>query len=237
MNILAIDTSDRVLSVALAAETGVLCTELDAGMRHSELLMKSVDSLCAIAGIKPAQITHLACMKGPGSFTGLRIGFAAAKGMALALNIPLTAVPTLDCLAYPFSAWPALVLPAMDAKKGCFFAALYRGGQRLTDYLDASPQTLAQAITDTRLSPGERILLTGCGSELLYPRLADLYPAAFISIDPDPKRGRARELLKIARNATMPADDGNSGPVYLRKSDAELNAGKEQVSVEDGGFE
>lgn len=221
MNILALDTADQVLSAALATESGVLYTELDAGRRHSELLMESAQRLCTIAGLKPGDLGLVACMKGPGSFTGLRIGFSAAKGIALALNIPLLAVPTLDCLAYPLSVWPGLVLPAMDAKKGCFFAALYREGRRLTDYMDASPQALAAEITKARLSPAEQIILTGCGAELLYPQLAGLLPEN-VKIDPKSKKGAAKELLELTKRTIVNKDDSSSGPIYLRKSDAEL---------------
>ena len=233
MNILALDTADEVLSVALAAEGGVSCMEIDAGRRHSELLMDSVQRLCAIAGIKPADLTLIACMKGPGSFTGLRIGFSAAKGIALALNIPLVAVPTLDCLAWPLSVWPGIVLPAMDAKKGCFFTALYREGRRLTDYMDASPAAIAEAIAEAiaaelgkvRLPGPQQIILTGCGAPLLYSHLTALIPPEDIKVDPKSKKGGAKELLEIVKDIIVDKDDSNSGPIYLRKSDAELKTG------------
>ena len=227
MNILALDTADQVLSAALATGTGVLYTEIDAGRRHSELLMESVEGLCKAAGIKPWNLGLIACMKGPGSFTGLRIGFSAAKGMALALKIPFVAVPTLDCLAYPLSIWPGIVLPALDAKKGCFFAALYREGQRLTEYRDASPEALAAEITKARLFPAEQLILTGCGAELLYSPLAAYIPSDFIKLDPGSKKGGARELLEIAKS-TILDNSIYSGPMYLRKSDAELKTGKSE---------
>jgi len=222
LNILALDSADQILSAALACETGVWYTEIDAGTRHSELLMGSVDELCKNAGIKPGKLELIACMKGPGSFTGLRIGFSAAKGMAVALKIPLATVPTLDCLAYPFSVWPGIVLPAIDAKKGCFFTALYRKEQRLTDYMDISPENLAKELQKARLFPDEQIVLTGCGADLLCSRLAEYFPLEHIRVDPKSKRGGARELLEIIKGTILYVDDINSGPVYLRKSDAEL---------------
>ena len=225
MNTLALDTADQVLSVALASETGISYAELDAHNRHSELLMQSADALCRTAGIKPADLGLVACMRGPGSFTGLRIGFSAAKGIATALKIPLAAVPTLDCLAYPLSAWQGIALPAMDAKKGCFFAALYREGLRLTDYMDASPQTLADEIAKARLFPSERVILTGCGAEMLHSRLAAYFPSGHIVVNPLARKGHAKELIEIAKD-TILYGETNSEPVYLRKSDAELNTGK-----------
>ncbi|MCL2602514.1 MAG: tRNA (adenosine(37)-N6)-threonylcarbamoyltransferase complex dimerization subunit type 1 TsaB, partial [Treponema sp.] len=160
MNILAFDTSDAVLSVALevgpSAEGGSFWyTEVDAGTRHSELLMPCADWLCRSAGIQPEQVGLVACMEGPGSFTGLRIGFSAAKGIALAFGVPLTAVPTLDCIAEPLSFWRGITVAAIDAKKGCFFTALYRQGTRLTEYMDASPQRIADEIAQVQGSERE----------------------------------------------------------------------------------
>ena len=220
MNILAIDCACDVLSVALAAGNGTFYTEIDAGVRHSELLMECADTLCKTAGISPGDLNLATCMKGPGSFTGLRIGYAAAKGIAVALGIPLRAVPTMDCLAYRLSIWPGIALPAIDAKRGCFFAALYRNAKELAGCMDASPQTIAEKGIESRFSEGESVLLTGPGAELLFPRLSAHISG--VRVDPDCRRGRARELLEIARSRlSEETDDLNSGPVYLRKSDAE----------------
>jgi len=230
MNIIAFDASSQVLSVALASGGGVWYTEIDAESRHSELIMECADWLCGSAGIAPAELSLVSCMKGPGSFTGLRIGFAAAKGLALALAIPLAAVPTLDCLAYPFSFWPGIVIPAIDAKKNSFFAALYRKGKRLTGDMDAPAETIAKAALasargpDGSLPPSEPLLLTGQGAELLGECLAPYITPEFVNIDKGFNRGKARELLDIVKNTKMAAgDDLDTGPVYLRKSDAELN--------------
>jgi len=229
VNIIAIDSSDQILSVALSTSEGAWYIEIDAGQRHSELLMESVDNLCKSAGLQPGDLNQVYCMKGPGSFTGLRIAFAAAKGLSLALGIPLSAVPTLDCMAYPLSIWPGIVLPAIDAKKSSFFAALYRGGERLSDFLDAQAETLAGEFAKNRLSPEEKVVLTGPGANLLYPRLLSYIPKEQIALDPQFRKGRARELLEIAKSGIFDYTvENNSGPVYLRKSDAELKLGDKQ---------
>ena len=224
MNILAIDCACEILSVALAVGNETFYTEIDANLRHSELLMECADTLCKTAGISPKDLNLVACMKGPGSFTGLRIGYSTAKGIAMALGIPLRAVPTMDCLAYPLSIWPGIVLPAIDAKRGCFFASLYRNGKELVGCMDASPQTIAEKITASRLSKDEPVVITGPGAGLLFPGLTAHFPG--IGVDPDCRKGRRRELLEIARSRlTEEADDINYGPVYIRKSDAEEKRG------------
>ena len=226
MNILTMDSSQEVLSVALGTGGRVFYTEIDAGQRHSELLMDCVDRLCTLAEIHPADLNLVACMKGPGSFTGLRIAYAAAKGLSVALGIPLAVGPTLDCLAWHLSAWPGIVIPVMDAKQGRFFTALYRQGKQISPYMDAGPETLTEEIEKAELSPAEKIILTGPGADLLLSRLTDLNLDSrqdFI-IDPQYRRGRARELLEIAKNATIVGTEHlDSGPLYLRKSDAEIN--------------
>jgi tRNA threonylcarbamoyladenosine biosynthesis protein TsaB len=221
MNILALDTAAAALSIALSTGDHVWYFEADSGQRHGELLMDSVDRLLDSAGIAPGDLDLAACMKGPGSFTGLRIAFAAAKGLALALGIPLATVPTLDCMAAPHAFWPGIVLPAMDAKKGRFYAALYRGGRLLGDYLDASPEAIAAALTAAR-SAGEPVLLGGPAAQLLREQLPALDG---LFVDPQGARGKARELLDtLTKNAILATgEEVFSGPLYLRKSDAELN--------------
>jgi tRNA threonylcarbamoyladenosine biosynthesis protein TsaB len=220
MNILAIDCACDVLSVALAVGNKTFYAEIDAGVRHSELLMECADTLCRTAGISPGDLNLAACMKGPGSFTGLRIGYSAAKGIAVALGIPLRAVSTMDCLAYPFSIWPGVTLPAIDAKRGCFFAALYRNGKEIAGCMDAPPEVIAEKVAESSLSEDEPVLLTGPGAELLLPRLSA--HICGVSLDPDWRRGRARELLEIARSGIAgEINEIDCGPVYIRKSDAE----------------
>jgi tRNA threonylcarbamoyladenosine biosynthesis protein TsaB len=225
VNILAIDTATAVLSAALGSGGGLRHFAVDAGPRHSETLMDLLQSLVDSAGIGPADLNLVACMRGPGSFTGLRIGFAAAKGLALALGIPLVTVPTLDCMAAPFSVWPGLIIPVIDAKKQRFFTALYRGAERRSEYMDASPAAIARAIAAAE--PGEAaILLTGPDAAMLLPELSGHIPAGRLFLDPGGRRGWARELFEFSRKDTIfNSVDGISfeGPLYLRKSDAELN--------------
>jgi len=242
MNVLAIDTSSDTLSVALETETQILHEEIDEVHGHSEYLMECADKLCKSAGIRPSGLNMVACMKGPGSFTGLRIGFSTAKGIALALGIPLIAVPTLDCLAYPFSTWPGLVLPVLDAKKNCFFAAFYRGGELLTDFFDASHGELLKIMSGIMISANEPILLTGAGAKLFLSRFegasqgnsphGDLIYAKEITkkmnLDNKFASGRAIELLRMTKNSSIyKKSDIDGAPVYLRKSDAELNCKKD----------
>jgi tRNA threonylcarbamoyladenosine biosynthesis protein TsaB len=226
VNILAIDTATALLSAALGTPAGVRYFAADAGLRHSELLMDTLQGLMLSGGIRPGDLDRVACMRGPGSFTGLRIGFAAAKGISLSLGIPLVTVPTLDCMAAPFSVWPGLVIPAVDAKRGCFFTALYRRGERLSAYMDASPAAIAGSLDEA--SGDEPVLLTGPDADLLLPELAALRGEGRLFLDPARRKGWALELFEFSRKNTIFDSEGGiscEGPLYLRKSDAELRQG------------
>ncbi|MDR2101265.1 MAG: tRNA (adenosine(37)-N6)-threonylcarbamoyltransferase complex dimerization subunit type 1 TsaB [Treponema sp.] len=227
MNILALDTATPILSVALSAGGGRYYMEIDAGQKHSEILMDGINDLMKRAGLSPEDLGGVVCMEGPGSFTGLRIGFAAAKGLALALGIPMGAVPTLDCMAAPLSPWPGIILPAMDAKKHAFFTALYRGAERISGYMDIDVPSIAAKITEAR-GEGQNIplLLTGPDGDILKEKLCPHIPEIPIYLDPGYRRGRARELLEITQKCLIIEKGGGfvfDGPRYLRKSDAELN--------------
>ncbi|MDR2418500.1 MAG: tRNA (adenosine(37)-N6)-threonylcarbamoyltransferase complex dimerization subunit type 1 TsaB [Treponema sp.] len=237
MIILALDTATALLSVALSvghdpAETWYV--EIDAGQRHSELLMDLIDSLLKTANIVPTDVDALASMKGPGSFTGLRIGFSTAQGIALALGVPSLSIPTLDCMAVPHQHWSGIVVPAIDAKKRCFFSALYRGvcdahtAGRLTDYMDADSVAIAQALN--AVTRDEPVLLTGPDAELLASALNEtpLFNKTLLRLDPIRRRGHAKELATLAQaklaasSAADIAAELSSGLLYLRRSDAEL---------------
>ncbi|MDR3174344.1 MAG: tRNA (adenosine(37)-N6)-threonylcarbamoyltransferase complex dimerization subunit type 1 TsaB [Treponema sp.] len=225
--ILALDTATPILSAALIAGERHWYREADAGLGHSELLLTLADGLLKDAGLGPGDLEAVACMKGPGSFTGLRIGFSAAKGIALARGIPLIGCPTLDCLAYSWSPWPALVLPVLDAKKNRFFTALYDGEKRITEEMDADLQT----ITGLLQSAGS-VLLTGPDAPLFLSRLKEEGPLGKpildrLRLDPLCRRGRGMELAVIAKKRRIMNNEENdilSAPEYLRESGADISS-------------
>ncbi|MDR2069427.1 MAG: tRNA (adenosine(37)-N6)-threonylcarbamoyltransferase complex dimerization subunit type 1 TsaB [Spirochaetaceae bacterium] len=222
MNVLALDTATSVLSMTLSSNNRLWHFEIDAGLKHSELLMEGVDMLLKKAGLKPEALERIACMKGPGSFTGLRIGFSAAKGLALALGIPMVSVPTLDCMARSYSVWPGPVLPVINARKHRYFTALYRGTERVSPYMDAAPGEILELVRSA--SPKGSVLLTGPDADMVKPELGELVSPEVFLVDPFHKNGKSRELLDIAKNiAILNNNEVLLGPLYLRKSDAELH--------------
>jgi tRNA threonylcarbamoyladenosine biosynthesis protein TsaB len=222
MNILAIDTATEILSAALKTDKGQWYTEIDAGLRHSELLMEMCDNITKMAEISRQEIDLVACMQGPGSFTGLRIGFSAAKGMSTALGIPFISIPTLDCMAHPYRFWPGCVLPVIDAKKQCFFTALYQNEEILHDYADISIEEIISFLPENKA-----ILVCGPSAELFSKKMQELQCMRENIHYAKNSTGYAKSLLEKAEKQFImngrQGDSPVSGPMYLRKSDAELN--------------
>jgi tRNA threonylcarbamoyladenosine biosynthesis protein TsaB len=129
MIILAIETSGGKGSVALAANNRILAEfSVNSGLTHSQTLMPMIEQIFKISGVAKEDVGILACSAGPGSFTGLRIGAAAAKGLAFALNLSIVPVSTLQALAYNVEGKlsGAMAIPIMDARRNQVYAAIYK---------------------------------------------------------------------------------------------------------------
>ncbi|MBQ6415061.1 MAG: tRNA (adenosine(37)-N6)-threonylcarbamoyltransferase complex dimerization subunit type 1 TsaB, partial [Butyrivibrio sp.] len=126
MKILAIDTSGLVGAVAVSDGDMLLSQFLiQYKTTHSEILMPMLDDICRKVHLDLSTIDAIAVAKGPGSFTGLRIGSATAKGLALALNKPIIAIPTVDGIAYNLYGVEKIICPMMDAKRNQVYTGLY----------------------------------------------------------------------------------------------------------------
>ena len=217
MTVLAIDTSTELLGVALATEAGAFYEwAAIAGYEHAQRLLPAIDAVLAAADLKASDIALIACARGPGSFTGLRIGMATAKGLAAAVGAPIVSVPTLDALAYPFAGCARTVIPVLDARKKRVYCAAYCAGKRTTEYLDIA----VESIRDTIGHDGP-LLVTGVSASLLL-RVSSALGEAYI--DPCPERGRGAAYVHLAKEALASdgADAPDAGPLYIRKSDAEI---------------
>ncbi len=128
MIVLGLETATNVCGVALISEDRVLAELSVTGrLTHSQRLMPLVEQALAESGVERTAIDGIAVSAGPGSFTGLRIGLATAKGLGFSLERPVLPVPTLDALAFNVWSWPGLICPLLDARKAQVYAALYRG--------------------------------------------------------------------------------------------------------------
>ena len=225
MTILAMDTATMVSSVAVATEERVLA-ELTAETRftHSETLVPNIDEVLRLADTKREELSAVAVSLGPGSFTGLRIGLAAAKAIAYALSIPLVGVPTLEVLAAAFPSPGALIAPLIDAQKGNAYFALYRSAESglvcKKEVVVASPQEIVDAIAEEEcpvmLAGDFARKLVAKGVEL--PRNATLAPITHIM----PRAA----LVAVRAIVRLENGEGKSPmelePIYVRRSEAEV---------------
>ncbi len=126
MKILGIEASGQVASVAIMEDDKLLGEyTINYKKTHSETLLPMIDEVIKMTETKVEELDAIAVSKGPGSFTGLRIGSATAKGFALALNIPIIPVATVDALAYHLWGSKRLICPMMDARRRQVYTGLY----------------------------------------------------------------------------------------------------------------
>jgi tRNA threonylcarbamoyladenosine biosynthesis protein TsaB len=217
MNVLAIDTSTETL--ALAAQRGdswaSLC--LRRGLQHSSGLLPLAESLLKELGMNASDLELLVCSRGPGSFTGIRIGLATAMGISHGRGIPLVGVATLDALALPWAAWDGDVCAVLDARKGKYYAAVFRGGALQGAYRDASPVELAQL-----LAAADRPLLAGPDAPRIGAALDEGARRVTCTDFFDP---RSLLRLGVEQFGGKGADPSSLQPLYLRKSEAEIASG------------
>jgi len=198
-------------------------TTLNIDITHSERLLAAVDRLLADCGLAPADLEGLAVSVGPGSFTGLRVGLATVKGLAMALDLPIAPVPTLDALAARLPFADAPVCPILDARKNEVYLSLYRWrGDRMCrerEYLALPPELAAAGLT----AP---VILLGDGIEACRPWLDGQGDG--IRIAPAAQRLPAAATVAELGHAVLAAGDGVGAealvPLYLRPSEAELKA-------------
>ena len=226
MIILAADTSSQALSVALKTESFFEeRTSAGRSVQHSERLVPTIIELCKDAGITTKDIEVLACTRGPGSFTGLRIGMSALKGMAYALDKPLVSVSTMEVLANAVPCFDGAVVTVMDAKKQRWYLAAFEkknddAAKRIMADTDGTEADLIKV-----LEPYDRILVTGPDAKLFSPVLKNVYgDSKTIITDTAATKAVSVSLIDCALRKLEKdgPDDIGQGPVYLRKSDAEI---------------
>ena len=171
MKLLVMDTSGPVCGVAVMEDEKVLC-EYTAQNRntHSANLMPMAEAALLSAGKTIGEMDAIAAVTGPGSFTGVRIGVATAKGLAHGAGIPCIPVDALEALCVSAGAFDGIVCPIQDARAGQVYAAAFRNGERLTG--DA-PMKL-EAFMDSISGLGERFLFTGDGVPVFRDRIREI---------------------------------------------------------------
>ncbi|MBQ1459626.1 MAG: tRNA (adenosine(37)-N6)-threonylcarbamoyltransferase complex dimerization subunit type 1 TsaB [Oscillospiraceae bacterium] len=224
MKILALETSAKSVSAAVT-ENGIVLASVyqNTGLTHSRTLMPLVDAMLKNSGIPLEDIGLVAVASGPGSFTGLRIGVSAAKGLAWTLELPCCAVSTLEAMAQNLRHMDATVVCAMDARRNQVYNAVFAAhgdvlGRLTPDRAIGLPELAAELKTDEKVK-----ILVGDGAKLCYTYLWEngipcrMAPPALVMQNAVGVAQAAAEMF--ARGETVSARD--LVPNYLRLSQAE----------------
>lgn len=224
MLILAFETSAKAASVAVHDGQKLLAESYqNTGLTHSQTLMVMAEDALKQCGKTAADVTAVAVAEGPGSFTGVRIGVAAAKGFAWGKEIPCYGISTLEAMAVSLGVYQGYVCPVMDARRAQVYNALFYANQGRLSRI-APDRAIALSVLGEELkNKEETIFLVGDGSNLCYNTLSK--EAANLVLPPE-HRMHQRAVgvaLLAARQAEQGITPGGAEltPNYLRLSQAE----------------
>ena len=222
MNILAIDTSGPVAGCAVMTDGRIVHSiSLNHGLTHSETVMPAVEEALSASGLRCADMDVFAAVAGPGSFTGVRLGVCAAKGMAHAVNRPCVPIHALEALAMNFFGFDGLVCPILDARRGQVYCALF-------DTRDGFPVRVAEddaiGLDELleRLPKNRRILFCGDGLSVHAQTIVEAMGERAMLAPANLRDLRADAVCALAerrREEWIPAQELR--PVYLRAPQAE----------------
>ena len=224
MLILAFETSAKAASVALHDGKKLLGESYqNTGLTHSQTLLVMAEDLLRQCGLSPKDVTAVAVAEGPGSFTGVRIGVAAAKGFAWGAELNCYGVPTLEAMAKNLGIHQGYVCAAMDARRSQVYNALfYVNCGKLTRICPDRAISLRDLGEDVK-NLQEPIFLVGDGSVLCYNSLLEEVPNLVLAPEHRQHQRAAGVALAAAEKiAAGEVGDGNTlTPNYLRLSQAE----------------
>ena len=224
MKILAFETSAKAASVALM-DNGKLLGESyqNTGLTHSQTLMVMADDLLKTCGLTAKDVEAVAVAAGPGSFTGVRIGVAAAKGFAWGAELPCYGVSTLEAMARNLCIYQVYVVPAMDARRSQVYTAIFHAQKGALTRVEADMAISLAELGERIKNFSEPVFLVGDGATLCYNTLLEEVPG--LVLPPEHRMHQRAAGVALAAQVMIDAGEaGNGGsltPNYLRLSQAE----------------
>lgn len=234
MPILGIDTATMVSSVAVADEKKLYAEiTVQTRLTHSETLLPHIEKVLQMAGVEKSALTAVAVNLGPGSFTGLRIGLAAAKAIAYGLNIPIIGVGAGEALAWHYPVPNVKVMPFIDAQKGNVYSAVYSWqGEGFAEISPIKVYSLDEAL---ELCSAQDTIVMAVGDMVLKKLSArESLPANLLVPPPHMLMPRAANVAMAAVKRLAKGDVDsvmNLEPVYIRRSEAEVLWEKRQAAL------
>ena len=229
MKILGIESAALVASVAILDED-ITIAEYTTNFKktHSETLLPMLDEIIKMTGIDCSELSAIAVSGGPGSFTGLRIGAACAKGLGLALDLPLIHVPTLDAMALNIYSSDAIIVPIMDARRNQVYTGIYKNDCNLEitkDSMAVAIDELFEILKDLdNKEKIKKIIFLGDGVPVFREYIDKNLEIAHDFASANLNRQRASNIamlgLKMFKEGKSLLSD-DMRPEYLRKRQAE----------------
>lgn len=222
--ILALDTCSTAGSVTLLENKTLLAQQtLNIKRTHSETLLPTISHLFEQTKRTIDDIDLLAVSKGPGSFTGVRIGLSVVKGLAFQKEIPCMGISTLEALAYQSIDLEGIVVPLLDARKSQFYTATFRVKDKQVTRLTDDKATQVETITEELEAYKEPIFLVGDGASLCYTKVKENefthLPSSLFTVNSS--WGVAQAALATYKSEKAVAADQLT-PEYLRLSQAQV---------------
>ncbi|MFF2754786.1 tRNA (adenosine(37)-N6)-threonylcarbamoyltransferase complex dimerization subunit type 1 TsaB [Psychrobacillus sp. NPDC058041] len=220
---LGIDTSHTPLAVAVLKDDQVLA-EYKSSLKitHSIGTMPAIEELLKKANIKPGEIDAIAVAKGPGSYTGVRIGVTIGKTLAWTLNIPIVSVSSLQVLAGNAPYFPGVVCAIMDARRGNVFAGIYTNGEVVRE----AHMSLVELL-ETVDEMGQPVLFVGMDVSIHWEQIKEVLGDKVQRTNAAFDLPSAAILIELAKKQE-PTEVHGVVPEYLRVTEAEANWMKEQ---------
>ena len=234
MKILALDSSGLVASVAVAEDDNLIAEyTVNYKKTHSQTLLPMLDEIAKMTDLDLNTIDAIAVAAGPGSFTGLRIGSATAKGLGLALKKPLIPIPTVEGLAYNLYGTKALICPLMDARRNQVYTGIYEFSgenfKKVEDQMAVPIEEIIRKLNET----GREVIFLGDGVSV-YKKVIEQQCSIPYSFAPaHVNKQRAGALAALAQQYFREGkieDPAEHKPDYLRLSQAE----RERMEKEKG---
>lgn len=230
MKVLGIDSSGLVAGIAVLDGEEMLAEyNVNYKKTHSQTLLPMLDEVRKMIDLNMEEIDAIAVAAGPGSFTGLRIGSATAKGLGLALDKPLVEVPTLEGLAYNYCGTSKWVCPLIDARRNQVYTGIYEFvGDELKIVKDQEAIEIDKIIDVINLlneqNPGREVVFLGDGVPVYKEKIIAQVKIPFSFATPGNNKQRAASIaalgaVYLAQGKTVSARDHQ--PEYLRQSQAE----------------
>lgn len=236
MKLLALDSSGLVASVALVEDDNLIAEyTIQYKKTHSQTLLPMLDEIKGMVELDLSTVDAIAVAAGPGSFTGLRIGSATAKGLALALEKPIVPVPTVDGLAYQMYGTDALVCPIMDARRSQVYTGIYEFTYEKDHYdMRVIKEQCAVAfdeIAECLNELGRKVIFLGDGVPVFRERMAEVMKVPY-TLAPAHRNRQSAACIAALGSVYYAQGKLESGvehaPEYLRLSQAERERAEAQ---------